>query len=110
MLQKAKDSALAKVVQMIANHFFEDIGKVLELRIDSQEKKILLQLLLQGESEPVSVAIHKYQIVQIDQDYFFIVDDITITKEWMDTLAKKYFLHKKFAIPSAYAKYLNKII
>ena len=110
MLQRAKDSALAKVLQMIVNHFFDDIGKVLELRIDSKAKKILLQVLLQGESEPVSIAIHTYKIVKKEQGYFFIVDDMTITKEWMDRVAKKYFVQKPLAIPSHYAKYLQKII
>jgi hypothetical protein len=99
---KAVSLALEKLVQRRAERFW----KILNLRLDSKNKELHLEILLKGESKPIEIHVKHYEIISTGDRHFVIADDIDISREWMKTLALEYIGAKPFEIPVNYLKIL----
>ena len=85
-------------------------GQMLSLKIDRSTKSASLQILLAGESEPVSVEIGKYHLDDINGKKFVVVDSVTISRQWMNLAAQDYLvgrpLQLSFSLPEIVLKLL----
>lgn len=82
----------------VINRIIKEFGKMLKFEVDSKNKIIYALLELKGENEPVEIKISGYEIVKENEEYYFTMSDISVSKEWMEILAKEY-LHKKIKVP-----------
>jgi len=104
MFNKAKDLAISKAAQVALNRYISDFGKLLSLRLDSKHKSIALEIMLDGESEPLSVSIAHYKLYEEKGHFRLSVRGITTSRRWLDTVAASYLEGKTFEVPDAYAK------
>jgi len=105
-----KDKILSIVARKFANSYIEKYGKILKLEFDSQLKTIDLEVMLDGEKEPLILAINHYEIIQEGSAFFFIINDIKSSRRWINTLAKQYIYKKRFSMPAEYAKILKIVV
>ena len=107
---KIKDAGLSKAAQVAINNFIKEYGKIVHLNIDSTNKTIDLEILLEGEAQPLAVTIKEYDILQKEGQYFVKIDNIQTSRAWINTLATNYLNGKTFAIPKEYASVIQKIL
>jgi len=110
MLKNLKDKAISAIVKTVINLKIKEVGKMLRLNLDSQNKKIELELMLLGEKEPLYVEVGSYEISEEEGRYFLIVKDIKTSREWINIVAKNYLENQKFEIPENVAKTLKIIV
>ncbi len=109
MLSKLKDAAFSKGVQLAINTYLKEYGKMLKLNLDSQNKSIEMEILLDGEAEPLHVKIDRYELTEEDGVHFLKISGITTSRAWINTLAASHLEGKHFEIPAEYAKMLKTI-
>jgi len=63
---------------------------MLKLTVDPAKKKISISANLVGEDSPITVDIGKYTLGYKDKQHYLRIDKLSISKEWMDILAKKF--------------------
>lgn len=78
--------------------------KLLELKLDPNKKTLFAKIDLTGESVPVEIEIKKYSL----KDEVLIIKDITVSKPWMDVIARRYL--KEIPIPEEIAEIVEKVL
>ncbi len=110
MLKKIKDSALSKGAKIAINNYIKEYGKMLKLNLDSKQKSIELEVMLDGENEPLHVKVNHYKLSQENGCYYLVAEDIVTSRAWINTVATQYLHGQKFEIPKEYAKLLKVVV
>ena len=110
MLQKMKDTALSHGARIAINTQMKAYGKVQKLNLDSKEKSIALEIMLEGEIESLSVHIETYELTETDGHHQLKVSGVTTSRAWINTVASDYLEGKAFDITEEYAKMLKSVL
>jgi hypothetical protein len=96
------------------NHFvMKRYGTMTQLHIDPKTKSIDLQLELLGETSPIHVHIDHYTFEKpphADGAAILTVNGITVSRPWMQELAKNLLDSKPQPIPAHLAGYHAKVL
>jgi len=107
-INKTKDKAISFIVEKGAN-FADDFtryGKMIQFDLDTTNRKLFAKIELDGEDEPLSIHIKKYDIQKENDIYFINIIEIECSKKWLNTLLNDFVVNEKFEIPNEYVKYL----
>ena len=110
MLKKMKDAALSKGAKVAINTYLKEYGKMLKLNLDSKNKSITLEVLLEGEKEPLSMNVERYELTEEQGKHLLKIYGIHTSRAWINTIAGSYLEGKSFEIPEEYAKMLKVIV
>lgn len=110
MLKKMKDAALSKVAKIAINNQIKEYGKMLKINLDSKQKSIEVEVMLDGEHEPLSVHVKQYELTEENGKHLLKVHGVSTSRAWIDTVASSYLEGKSFEIPAEYVKMLKIIV
>ncbi len=110
MFRKMKDATLSKAANIAINHKVKEYGKMLKLNLDSESKTIELELMLDGEKEPLHVKVNHYKLNEEQGRHYLVAEDIVTSRAWINTVASQYLHGQKFEIPEEYAKLLKVVV
>jgi len=99
-----KDKALSKALEFAINLKIKEYGEMLNLKLDSQNKTIELELMLLGEKEPLNVYVGSYEISEENGKFYLTAKNIKTSRKWINIVAKNYLENQKFEIPENIAK------
>lgn len=105
-----KDIALAKGLQVAINTYIKEYGKILRLDLNSQDKSIETEMMLDGEKEPLTVIVSRYEIVQKEDRHLLIVHGVEASRSWINSVASSHLEGKSFLIPSKYVTMLKAVV
>ena len=83
---------------------------MLKLNLDSKEKSIELEVMLDGEKEPLTVKVDNYTLDEEQGRFFLKIYGVQTSRAWINTIASSYLEGKSFEIPAEYAKMLKVIV
>ena len=101
-----KDRAVALMLKGAWNMKLSKIGKIRQLHLDSGAKKISMEIVLRGESEPIWIEVERYEIVG-DELY---IKEFRSSKEWIEGVFENFLSQKPIKIPAQAARYLELIL
>jgi hypothetical protein len=110
MIRKLKDSALSKGTKTAINTQIKEFGRMLKFDLDSHTKSISLEVMLEGEKEPLEVEVARYELEEEGGRYLLRLYGVKTSRAWINTLAVRYLEGKAFEIPAEYAKVLKVVI
>ncbi len=110
MLKKLKDRALSQGARAAFNRFFERYGRLHELNLDTQNKRIDLTITLSGETDPLHLLIGRYRLSRADGGYRLYLYEIESSRPWAQALARDFLEGRALPIPEEYGKILGKIV
>ena len=99
-----KDRGVSVAVQTAINYKIKEFGEIVKLNLDSKDKTINLEIMLDGEKEPLDVKVNRYAINEENGKHYLMASDIVTSRAWINTMASQYLSGQKFEIPSEYAK------
>jgi len=106
-----KDKTLSIGVKRVFNYYLKNIGgEMLNFSLDSQNKKIFLDVMLKGEAESLKVEIKNYKITQKEDKSFIEFDEVVTSREWINKVLELYANKQEFDIPNEYAKLLGVVV
>ena len=93
-------------VREYLNHRFHNFGHMTTLHIDSAKRTASIELELKGETQPLHVAIDRYEVSKADGKTFIEIHEITTSREWLTLLAQQMVKGKKLEVPELAASVL----
>ena len=110
MFSKIKDKTLSATAKIAINTQIKEYGKMLKLNLDSKEKSIELEVMLEGEKEPLSIKVEHYTLEEENGKFFLKIYGVETSRAWINTIASTYLEGKSFEIPAEHAKILKVIV
>lgn len=71
---------------------------MLNLNLDSTEKKLNCSLVPEGENAPIDIELH-YKIEEEGADRILVITSVTCSREWMNRILQDYVTDDKRRIP-----------
>ena len=106
---KGKDLGVSKALVKLGQRYINPFGKIVDLRLDSRNSEIYLEILLKGESTPVAVQVKDYHLTEEGGEHFFTAERIRVSREWMEVLVREHIQGRRFKISDKYSKILEKL-
>ena len=110
MAVAVKDAGTSFVVERAVAHRLQPYGRMLNLSIDSKTKRIRLELLLKGETEPVTITIDEYQVTNSAGADFIVINKASASREWINALLQDFALGKKVPLPAKYSNMVKTVL
>ena len=85
-----KDAALSKGAKIAINNQIKEYGEMLKLNLDSEKKSIEMEVMLEGEKEPLTVTVEKYAMTQEGEKHFLKIQGVKTSRAWINTVASSY--------------------
>lgn len=110
-----KNAGLSKLALVYANKEIKEYGEMVDLRIDSKNKNIELEILLKGEKENIIVKVDRYEVIQKDDSSYIKFNNISASREWIEVLIHNVAIpnfasNKMIEIDSTYAKIIDLLV
>lgn len=103
----AKDWLIQKAaVAMLNQSIFRPYGNIKDLKLDTTGRSIEAEVELNGESQAVRIQVPEYEIIEEGDTAYFIVKEISTSREWLTALARNYAVGRRFEIPESARAYL----
>ena len=83
---------------------------MLELKIDNKQKKINVNMLLKGETEPIEINITKYDIEKENGETKLCIKNGSSSRPWIDAILKNVVIDQKFNVPPKAVDFLNQFL
>jgi len=109
-LIEGKDKTLSVAVKTAINYRIQELGEMLKFNLDSNTKTIELEIMLDGEKEPLEIKVNHYEISEENGKYFLVAKDISTSRKWINVVASQYLSGQKFEIPAEFASMLKLIV
>jgi len=106
----AKDAGASFLVERAVAHRLQPYGRMLNLSIDSKTKRIRLEILLKGETEPVTVTIDEYQLTTAAGAEFILIKKASASREWINALIQDFAIGKTIPLPTKYANVVKSLL
>ena len=103
IINQAKDRGVSLILERWFSQQIEPFGKLLGVNLDSQNKTLRLEALLNGESEPIHITIEDYEIVQQSGQTYLIFNKGAASREWISTVLTTFLFGRKLKLPESYA-------
>jgi hypothetical protein len=109
-LHTAKDVGASYVAERYAAQWVEPYGRMLNLSIDSRNKKIRIEILPKGETDPLAVTIEEYELTTVNGVPSILIKRTSSTREWVDAVLKDFATGKTIRLPEKYANAIKTVI
>lgn len=100
MFTGIKDSLTSTAAKSMLASRIDRYGRLIDLRINSREKSIMAELLLEGDDAPIGIVVEHYRITGKSSEYALVVDGVTATRPWLQNLLQDLLADKPLTIPA----------
>lgn len=102
----AKDSVIAISLKALVNDKFGQYGDITDCSIDTKVNKVVVQALLKGERERVTINLEKYEIEREGEVSYIVLKRFSSSREWVTLLLNRFLMGKRYKLPQAVTKLL----
>lgn len=107
MFDGTKSEAIRRAVNLLVK---ERYGELLSLKVDSRSRTLSMEVLLKGETEPVSIEVGAYELEDCFETPQLIFREIRVSRPWMHELAQAYGEGKPIRIPRQIAGLVKMVL
>jgi hypothetical protein len=107
----AKDWLVEKAGMAVLNQaVLKPYGTLTKLKIDTTARSMEAEFDLKGETQPLRLHVHEYELRQEGDRAFVVIKSIDTSREWLTTLARDFAVDKPFELPDSVKKFLPMIL
>ena len=112
MFGKIKDVTTSKTAKVAANIYMKNkgYGKMLKLNLDSNNKSMELEVMLNGEKEPLSVKVDRYEVIEESGKHLLKVYGVQTSRAWLNVLVLSFLEGKSFEVLEEHVGKLKMIV
>jgi hypothetical protein len=108
MRMGAKDWLIERTALPLLNQaVMRKYGEMTKLKLDTAQRSIEAEVELKGETQPIQVRVHEYEILQEGGTAYVVLKDISTSREWLTALARDFAVGRKFEVPERVRGYLS---
>jgi hypothetical protein len=101
-----KDRIVEASAKAFLNGKFEKFGAVTKLQLDSKNKTLCIELLLKGESLPVSINVGAYELTERDGASCLVLQRLDASREWVGAVLNEFVAGRPFKLPEGVKGFL----
>lgn len=94
-----KQQAVQYAAKKYINDRYADLGSISKLEINPNSRTILAELNLNGEPEAILLEVLRYQLVESAGQHFLRLEEVRISRPWMDAAFQKFLKDRTIAVP-----------
>ncbi len=102
-----RDRAISAALKKLLEPRVKRYGRLTRITLDSSQRSLRAEVLLHGETEPVTLSIGRYDMVTEGGRGFLVMHDIRASREWLERLAQDFLEGRTVRIPSALERTLS---
>jgi len=102
-----RQEALSAAIRLIADRRLRGYGSLGDVHVDVKRRSLAVSVILDGETEPITLAAERYEIVCREGSHGIIVHGVTASRKWVENLARTFLEGRFIALPEAAAKALK---
>ncbi len=102
----AKDGMIAMSLKALVNDKFGQYGDITDCSIDTKVNKVVVQAMLKGERERVTINLDRYEIEREGEVSYIVLKRFSSSREWVTLLLNKFLMGKRYKLPAAVTKLL----
>jgi len=95
-----QDNLVTSILKPVINSYLSDLGKIIDLKLDSANRYITLNIQLVGEATPLTVRILKYEVQKTEDQNYLIIRELETSKEWINIALQKWYPEPEIPIPA----------
>jgi hypothetical protein len=107
LARQGKDKAVSKALEVLGEAAVSRYGTLLGIELDSSSRTIVMEVMLKGEDSPVTVTVHEYRFVANGDRSSVVIGRVSVSREWLEIMARDHLTGRELEIPSRYAKLLS---
>lgn len=107
LARRGKDLALSSAAEKLAQKYLGPFGKIVSLTLDTSGRSMEATVLLNGETGHITLSVNRYEIIREADESYVIMKDIHASRQWIETVSRKYIQDRRFRIPDQAAKLLG---
>lgn len=109
-INQAKDAGASIALEHLLAKQLEPYGELKQLKLNSRERKIHVEVLLKGEMHPLGVDVLEYELqAAADQDYL-VVQRVVASREWVTELLRNFLVGRRHPIPQQHSKLVRLVL
>src|SRR5687768_1093395 len=98
----AKDWLIEKTaVAMLNQSVLKPYGALTQLKLDTGKRSIDAELELKGETQPVRIQVHEYELLEANGAAYLVIKRISTSRDWLTRLAQDFAVDRKFELPES---------
>jgi hypothetical protein len=109
-ITQVKDTGASAAIERWLSKELADYGELLDFKLNSRDKTIEVHVLLKGENEKLTVHIDEYELVSAGEDDYVIIRRAKASREWVDTVLRKFLIDKRHRIPRQYSSMVKLVL
>jgi hypothetical protein len=109
-IQGQKDSSVSLVAEKLLQEYVEPYGSLRSFSLNSRQNAASFEVLLKGETEPITVDVQEYQLIQDSTGSYVAVTRVNASREWLTSLLQDFVVGRRLAIPRKYASYAKMLL
>ena len=94
---------------MLNQSVLKPYGTLTSLRLDTSKHSLEAEVELKGETKPVHVQIHEYEIGDADGAAYILIKGISTSREWLTRLARDFAVGRRFNLPESARSFVSMI-
>lgn len=106
----AKDAGASIAIEHLLARQLEPYGELKLLKLNSRDRSIHLEVLLKGESQPLSVEVLEYELVTTADQDFLIIRRVVASREWVTALLHNFLVNHRHPIPHQHSKLVRVVL
>jgi hypothetical protein len=100
MFAAAKDRLAGEAARAYLNGRMRRYGRIEQLRLDSRERRIALDVRLEGEAEPISVEVLSYRLEASEGPPRVTVLAVKSSRPWIELALAEHVVGRAFPLPA----------
>lgn len=98
-LVRVRDAAVSRLALNALDRYLGELGRMLNIVVDSKAKILRLEALPAGEKEPISIEIGNYALVEQGGAAFLTFEWIVTSREWINRLIETVLTDRSIPLP-----------
>ena len=108
MLGALKDNLASLAAKSLLAGRLERYGQLVDLRIHSRERTIMVEMLLAGEEREIRIDIGRYRTAMEGGKLLLVIESVSASREWLQLALKDFLVGQPIPVPSIAAMALGK--
>ncbi len=101
VLGAAKDRAAEAAIKSYLRAKISKFGEVTRLELDSKNKRIGVELNLDGEVSPIQLNVNEYELFRKNGEHYVVLRSVDCSRKWLATALQEYVIGRQFKVPPA---------
>ncbi len=95
-----KDTLASAAAKSLLASRMDRYGKLTELHLNSKEKSVTAEVVLEGEVEPVAIHIGRYRVGGEPGKHTVTVESVEVSRVWLKNLLEDVLVGKELPVPT----------